>query len=104
MNEVNITVQVHCTQPTWVGSEKNQYRLYINDDLLTERSWIWDTNTVINENIWVDLASGSTNIIKLIPILNPVRSMAKFGLKNLMVNDNEVTDHGGEQSELYFTV
>ena len=69
MNEVNIKVQVHCLKPSWVVAEKHRYRLYINDDMLTERSWIWDINTVIAEDIWVNLQLDTTNLIKLEPVL-----------------------------------
>lgn len=104
MNTVNIKVQVHCLQPYWVATEKNIYRLYINNDLLTERSWIWDTNTVINEDIWVNLSTNTTNLIKIEPILNPVRSTAKFIMKNLQINGNLCANESEEQSELSFRI
>lgn len=31
-----------------------RYRLFINDDLLTERDWIWGDSAIIEEEIWVD--------------------------------------------------
>jgi|LauGreDrversion4_1035100.scaffolds.fasta_scaffold480534_1 hypothetical protein len=102
MNEVNIKVQVHCLKPSWVVAEKHRYRLYINDDMLTERSWIWGINTVIDEDIWVNIPPDTTNLIKLEPVLNPVNSMAKFGLMNMLVNNNPVEDIGNEQLEISF--
>lgn len=103
MNEVNIKVQVHCPKPSWVVAEKNRYRLYINDDMLTERSWIWSINTVIDEDIWISLASNTVNLIRLESILDPVESIAKFSLMNLRVNNNPIIDYS-EQSELSFKV
>ena len=102
MNEVNIKVQVHCLKPSWVVAEKHRYRLYINDDMLTERSWIWDINTVIAEDIWVNLPLDTTNLIKLEPVLDPINSMAKFGLMKVLVNNNPVEDIGNEQLEISF--
>lgn len=103
MNDVNIKVQIHCLKPSWVDYEKNKYRLYINDDMLTERSWIWSINTVIDEDIWVSLAPNTVNLIRLESILDPVESIAKFSLMNLRVNNNAIVDHG-EQSELSFKI
>jgi len=103
MNEVNITVQVCCLKPSWVSYEKNKYRLYINKEMLVERSWIWGINTVINEDIWVDLAPTTVNLISVESILDPVESIAKFSLMNLKVNNNLIVDHS-EQSELSFTI
>ena len=104
MNEVNIKVQVHCLKPSWVVAEKHRYRLYVNDDMLTERSWIWDINTVIDEDIWVNLQPDTTNLIKLEPVLDPINSMAKFGLMNMLVNNNPVEDIGNEQLEISFKI
>lgn len=102
MSQVNLKVQIHCLQPLWVATEKNIYRLYVNNDLLTERSWIWDTNTVINEDIWVNLNSTTTHSIKVEPILNPIRSMAKFTIQNLQVNGNPWYSESEEPLELSF--
>lgn len=103
MNDVNIKVQIHCLKPSWVDYEKNKYRLYINDDMLTERSWIWSINTVIDEDIWVSLAPNAVNLIRLESILDPVDSIAKFTLMNLRVNNNAIVDHG-EQLEISFKI
>jgi hypothetical protein len=103
MNEVNITVQICCLKPSWVSYEKNKYRLYINDEMLVERSWIWNINTVINEDIWVDLTPTTINSVRIESILDPVESTAKFSLMNLKVNNNPIVDYS-EQSELSFTI
>lgn len=87
MSAVNIKVQIQCLQPNWVATEKNIYRLYINNDMLTERSWIWDTNTIITENIWVNIDLNTVNSLRFEPILNPIRSTAKFRLQDLRIND-----------------
>jgi len=105
MSDVNITVQVHCLKPSWISYEKNKYRLFINDEMLVERSWIWDINTVIHEDIWVDLAPTTVNSISIESILEPGDSTAKFLLMNLKVNNDPVViDYNSEQSELSFKI
>jgi hypothetical protein len=47
MSETSITVEVHALQPRWIYIEQPKYRLYVNNDLITERTWIWDLNTFI---------------------------------------------------------
>lgn len=87
MSPVNIKIQIHCLCPQYVASEKNIYRLYVNNDMLTERSWIWGTDTFITEDIWVNIDLKNINTIRFEPILNPVRSTATFALHDLRIND-----------------
>ena len=61
MNALNITVEVHCLRPSW--AEKNpknkfsdsKYRIFINNNLITERSWNWNNNIFLIENMWINL-------------------------------------------------
>ena len=50
-----IKVEVHCLQPRWADVEKCSYRLYLNDELMTERTWVWDINTWIEEQMLVEV-------------------------------------------------
>jgi len=102
MSQVNLKVQVHVLKPSWVNFEKNKYRLYVNEDMLTERSWIWDIKTFIDENIWVELESNKEHRIKIVSILDPINSLAKFALKNLRINENLYQSENQEQLELSF--
>ena len=55
MREVSITVDVMCN---W-DIEPPQYRLYVDDDLLTERTYIWRNNEqYVRERIIVNLSPG----------------------------------------------
>lgn len=103
MSRATITVQVHCLKPSWIGYENNNYRLYVNDDLITERTWIWDLNTVIEETIQLDVDSGTAVTLKLEPILIP-NSIAQFGLRWLKVNGWPRPDFGGESTQLSFAI
>ena len=51
MSITNIKIEVHCLKPSWVDYEKNKYRLYVDNNIITERSWIWNTKTLLDENI-----------------------------------------------------
>jgi hypothetical protein len=41
------------------GDTPPRYRIYVDNDLLTERDFIWDNRTFIRENIIVNLESGT---------------------------------------------
>ena len=102
--ETHITIQVQCVKPSWIGYEKNNnYRLYVNDDLVTERTWLWDINTVIEENIHLAVDPGTAVTLRLDPILSP-NSVAQFGLRVLKVNGWPRPDFGGESMHLSFAI
>ena len=104
MNEVNIKVQVHCLKPSWVDFENNKYRLYVDNDMITERSWIWNTKILLDENIWVELELDTEHSIKIVPVLAPINSFVKFTLKNLRINNNLYYIENEEQLELSFKI
>ena len=103
MADVKLKVQVHVLQPGWIEYERNKYRLYINDDLITERTWIWNINTVIEENIFIDVPPHISHIIRIEPILDH-QSIAQFGLRNFRVNDWPKPDWGGSKTQLSFII
>ena len=102
MNETTITVQIHALQPNWIEHEKPKYRLYINADLITERTWIWDMQTYIEEDLRVEVTSGVSHTIRLDLIKDNPMHLAQFGLQNLRINGWPKPDHGGHRSELSF--
>ena len=102
MSQVNLKVQVHCLRPSWVDFENNKYRLYVDNDMITERSWIWNTKTLLDENIWVELELDTEHLIKIVPVLDPINSFVKFTLKNLRINNNLYYTENEEQLELSF--
>jgi len=103
MSQAVITVQVHCLKPSWINHEDNRYRLYANDELMTERTWIWGLDTVIEENIQLDVDPGTAVTLRLEPILKP-NSVAQFGLRWLKVNGWPRPDFGGESTHLSFAI
>jgi hypothetical protein len=103
--ETNVTVQVHLIDfaqpPRRNFNEKNKYRIYVNDHLLTERDWIWSADTYIEENIRVDINPTDVNHITLEPIYGN-KSMTKFALRNLKVNGELKTISDEESTNLSF--
>jgi hypothetical protein len=102
MNETAITVQIHALQPNWIEHEKPKYRLYVNDDLITERTWIWDMQTYVEEDIRVEVPPGINHTIRLDLVKDNPMHLAQFGLQNLRINGWPKPDHGGHRSELSF--
>ena len=79
MQPVELLVDVHCIKPETV--QQPNYRIYIDGDLITERTWAWNDNTLIREHLWVDLEPGKDYTIELESIITD----AKFDLKNLQI-------------------
>jgi hypothetical protein len=102
MSEVSLQVQIHCLQPNWVGQENSRYRLYVNDDLITERTWIWSINTFIEEELLVDVTEHESHIVRLETILDDPRSLTQFGLQNFYVNGWPKPHYGGDRTQLSF--
>lgn len=102
MEPINLLVEVHCYIPDWVTLDYNQkfrnsiYRIYLDNDLLTERSWIWDYSRIyILEDIWIYTERNKDYTLKLEPVLkNPAQ--AKFRLANFHIkgqyNSSAVND------------
>lgn len=116
MNAVNLTVDINYQLPNWAkciisaridatSSPRvfDCYRLFIDDDLLTERSWIWDNNIVIHEDIWITASKNSSHILTIKPIIEePVYS--KFFINNLQVIDVPFTSEQINDLTISFTL
>ena len=91
----NITVEVHCQQPPWAINHwedryrDSRYRIYVNNDLITERSWVWDNSTYLKEDLWANITPEGTHSIKLEPITH-IPEQAKFDLLNFNVVDTAI--------------
>lgn len=104
MSEVSLRVQVHCLQPNWIEHENSRYRLYVNDDLITERTWIWNMNTYVEESLLVDVPENISHTIRLETILDNPRSLTQFGLQNFHVNGWPKPHYGGDRVQLSFMI
>ena len=91
MAEYRLSVEVHCTRPNWVFDPVNKdfsashYRLYLNNELLIERTWVWENSNFIKEDMKVSVAPGTICSLKLEPVIKNI-AQAKFKLQNLSVN------------------
>lgn len=92
MHEVNLIFEVHCQQPSWVKKYldmkhfESRYRIYVNEDLITERNWSWDNNILLSENIWVYGELDTIYTLKISSVLyNSAQS--KFTIKNLKIGN-----------------
>jgi hypothetical protein len=109
MPAVNLTVEIHGHRPSWVYTYTDVdcvnsiYRLYVNKDLLTERTWAWDNNYYIRENVWIQADNNSSYILTIEPIIvNPAQ--IKFKLNNLQVVDRPFTVEQINEHAISFTL
>lgn len=84
------SVQVQCdVYCRWDGND-TRYRLYVNDELFTERSWIWnDKDYYLEEIITIEAPPGRYEI--RYELLEPTHS--KLGIKNMRVTSGTATVH-----------
>ena len=81
MNNVTVTADVYTTN----GEGGPVYRIYVDGDLLTERSWAWPSYKMfVRERIEVNVEPGEHRI-ELVDCSNN----GVFYLKNIMVNGVE---------------
>jgi hypothetical protein len=99
---ISITVEVHALQPAWIDVETPKYRLYVNDDLITERTWIWNMQTYIEEYIRVDVMSGISNTIRVELIKSKPMDLSQISLQNLKINGHLKSDSSKHRTELSF--
>ena len=109
MLEVNLTFEIHCQRPPW-GIENrfskftnNRYRIYINNDLITERSWIWDNNIFLKESVWIKSITDLQHILKIEPIVC-IPEQAKFSVNNFKVTNLEADSTKIDDLQVNFTL
>lgn len=89
MPQINLSIEIHCNKPSWINSgyilgnpvadypvlRQPTYRLYVDDDLITERTWHWGEDIFIKEELWVNLSEGDEHRLTVEPILrNPAQA------------------------------
>ncbi len=79
MKETEISLDVYCR---WIVTTY-AYRIYVDDDLLTERTYVWNNNSqFVRENIVVYLDPGEHTIR-----IEPVNPLFKgFRYENVHIN------------------
>jgi hypothetical protein len=102
MSEINLTFEIHCQRPPWViknplgNFTDSRYRVYVNDDLITERSWLWDNNIFLKENIWINTSIETQHTLKIEPIVRipeqAVFTINDFKIANVPATSTKIND------------
>jgi len=85
---VRVLCDVICVQ----DGDNTQYRVFINQELFTERTWVWPDNYYIEEAIQLDVPMGRYQIrYELVPPTNSVIEMTNiridFGTARILRNN-----------------
>ena len=88
-----------------IQNEKNflnsRYRIYVNNDLIVERNWLFDNNIFLRESLWLNCILKEYTL-KIEPIVFNLNQI-KFFIKNPKVNNKSI-DFNPDQLELSFTI
>ena len=109
MSIVELSFNLYCHRPPWSihhwdrRISTSMYRVYVNTDLITERTWIWDNHTFLVENLLVDLDLKRGHTVKVEPVIY-IPDQAQF-----KILDFKLLNTGGQANsisdvELYFTL
>lgn len=82
-----LTIEVYCNR----GEGEPSYRVFVDDEMLTERSWVWPAYEIfITENIEVDLPPGAHRLSVRECNCDPV-----FHTQNMTINGAPSTNTSG---------
>lgn len=91
MNEVELTIDIRCYSLFSAGKDLSSstnpsYRVFVDTDLITERTFIWDKNsTIIREHLFVNLEPGEHHVyVKVAPTHE--FSVGRFSVQNVKIN------------------
>lgn len=124
MPEVNLKFEVHIKKK-YTSNDPDEkflieprYRIYINSDLITERSWPWGEDIVLQESIWFTQSDTNhtlklTTRIEWSPLLRSNLNLRycyySFSIKNLLIDEQTilhktVVSNRGQDLEISFTI
>ena len=109
MNEVNLIFEVHCQRPPWGISTPiskftdSRYRIYVNDDIITERSWVWDNNIFLKESVWIKSINRCDHILKIEPVVC-IPEQAVFTIDNFEISNIPATSTKIDDLQVNFTL
>lgn len=96
MKEYLINIDLFCFRSD--NNPKN-YRLYVDGDLITERTYIWINaghdskhGKYVKENIWVNLEPGEHEVT----VVAIDKSPGKFYFRNLLIDQIPVEHNNGK--------
>jgi hypothetical protein len=108
-SSAHIIVEVHCVRPTWAQLHLDEryrdskYRLYVDGNLITERSWIWDNSTFLQENLWVNVDRSIAHTLKLESVTH-LSAQAQFSLESMTLAKGSLTTLNTAPTEISFKV
>ena len=106
VRNVNLTVEVHFEKPIY-SQYDIIYRIYVNEELMTERTWLWDLKTFLKENICINVNSDTVYTIFLDSILSSPYSPIKlpgFKLQNLQSIDEKIEILNSDSTSMTFRI
>ena len=102
MTDINISVEIHPIAPNRIKRDQPKYRIYVNEELIVERTWIWNKLAYIQENLLVDLPNRVNHVIRVETIKNNPAHISRFILQNLICNSITKSNQTEQLSELSF--
>ena len=109
MIETNLIFEVLCHRPPWAIKNHlskftdSKYRIYVNDDLITERSWLWNNDTKLLENIWLNLVNNKEYKLRIEPVV-AVPEQAKFNIDNFKITNSNADINKIDDLQVNFTL
>lgn len=76
---VRLSADIRCSGNV---EQRPAYRLYVNNELFTERTWRWDVNTFVNESLVI---VGTPGVYEL--RVDCTHANNEFKLRNLRVEE-----------------
>lgn len=106
---VELSFNVHCYKPPWSTNHRDKkistsaYRIYVDDDLITERTWLWCNDTVIVETLLVDINPEQGHNLKIEPVTY-IPEQATFKISNFTFLNCQGQINSVNAVEIYFVL
>jgi hypothetical protein len=84
--------------------KRTTYRLYVNSELMTERTWIWADKSIIKEILWVDIDINNRHCIHLEQVFLPSDHNRIIGISNLDVLTHQFEILNSDSNSMTFRI
>lgn len=96
MERYRVQFEVDCDMKLWITTGKQnqylttpKYRIYANNELITERTWIWQTTYFLDEMFWIEVNSDTVDIELTEHWL--AKNAGSFKISNIRINEKPAT-------------